>query len=471
MLVRKMNREVFIHERQGEVIMSKKHRKKNRTRANPLAAAMFSAGTIVRVKPGTMDPGFADIPLGGWTGTIQNVDQHAQPRLYHVQWNQDTLDQMHPVYRKRCHRDDLEIENMWLAEDELELDTGEPAKVEQPTNLISRSLSKDDQDDRIRALFGLTSDDRLPFVNDDNLCKYHRHLATHLSFPFEAQCQAGVQIESGRFEEKPILATVTGLLHSDHYDENCGILCEATEDGGSVDLSLAEIESTVNIHNRQLVEDYAYWFHNSPGESSEVDAWTGGGFVTSSQWILPERSSYRAKRWPLFEAVVKCGIAGGVIGIPLGSLFAAMEIVQFGAIVGAVIVGFLGYWAGARFGMFFGTVNRLKHGSFYGSILGAIGGGIVGALIGALLGAVVGMLVGSLIGALISQWLLQGRKKMLGVVLGAAAGATMQAFYFDQEKAIEGAIYGAVIGALAGVVIVLAIYGLLIWFGRRQHHS
>jgi hypothetical protein len=469
MLIRKMNREVFIRKRQGEVVVGKKHWKKKRTQPNQPAPAKFSVGMIVRVKAGTMDPDFADIPLGGWTGTIQDVDQQSRSKIYLIEWNQDTLDQMHPVYRKRCQRDDLEMENMWLAEDELELDTGEPTKIAQPTNLISRSLSKDDQDDRVRAIFGLTSDDPLPFVNDENLRKYHRYLATHLSFPFQAKYQVEYQDETGDFDEQAILVTVMDLLDADHCDEDRGILCEAMEEQESVDLFLAELESTVNIHNRQLMEDHAYWFHNSPG--TDMDTWTDAGVTTSSEWITFESSSYHPKRWTLFGAILWCGIGGGIIGIPLGSLFAAMEIVQTGAIVGAVMVGFLGYWTGARFGTFFGAVNRLKRGSLYGGILGAVGGGILGALLGAMLVAIAGMLLGGLIAALMSKWLLRGGKRVLGVALGASVGATLQAFYFDQEKAMEGAIYGAIIGVVAGVAIVLTIYGLLNILVRPQDHS
>lgn len=445
--------------------MGKKNRKKKRTQSNPLVQAKFAVGMIVRVKAGTMAPDFADIPLGGWTGTIEDVDQQARSRVYLIEWNQDTLDQMHPVYRKRCQRDDLEMENMWLAEEELQLDIGEPAKIEQPTNLITRSLSKDDQDDRIRAIFGLTSDDPLPVLNDENLRKYHRYLATHLSFPF----QAAYRVETGPFQEKEIPVTVMALLDADQCDEDRGILCAAMEEEESVDLFLAELESTVNIHNRQLMEDYAYWFHNLPG--SDIDTWTGGGVTTSSQWIKVESSSYHPKKWTLVGAILRCGIGGGIIGIPLGSLLAAMEIVQIGAIVGAVIVGVLGYWMGARYGMIFGAVNRLKHGSLYGGILGAILGGSLGALLGALLGAIVGMLVGSLVAALMSKWFLRGGKRLFAIGLGAAAGATLQAFYFDQEKAMEGAIHGAIIGVAAGVTMVLAIYGLLALLVRRQGRS
>ena len=81
------------------------------------------------------------------------------------------------------------------------------------------------------------------------------------------------------------------------------------------------------------------------------------------------------------------------------------------------------------------------------------------------------MLVGSLIAALMSKWFLRGGKRLLAVALGAAAGATLQAFYFDQEKAMEGAIYGAIIGVAAGVAIVLTIYGLLTLLVRQQDRS
>jgi hypothetical protein len=320
--------------------VGKKHRKKEQTQSEPLAPAKFSVGTIVRVKPGTMDADYNDMPIGGWIGTIQEVDQRSHPILYLVVWNQETLDQMPLVYHKRCERDGLEMENMWLAEDELDLDTGEAAKTEQPTVLVSRSLSTDD------------------------------------------------------------------------------------------------------------------------GEVS-----------TSSEWIRLEISPYPVKKSTLFGSVIWGGIAGTVIGIPLGSLLAAMEVVQMGAIVGAVLVGFLGYWVGTRYGMLFGAVNRLKHGSLYGGIVGVIAGGTLGALIGALLGAVVGIVVGTLIGAVISKWFLRGGKRILGVALGAAAGAILQAFYFDQEKAMTGAIYGAIVGFAAGIVIVLTIYGLLTWLKLRQNHS
>ena len=52
-----------------------------------------------------------------------------------------------------------------------------PAIIEQPTVIRTRSLDPRDQDDRVRAVFGLTGDDPLPEVGERTLCRYHRHLA------------------------------------------------------------------------------------------------------------------------------------------------------------------------------------------------------------------------------------------------------------------------------------------------------
>ena len=41
----------------------------------PTAPPRFEPGAKVRVKRGVIDPDFADIPLGGWTGTIKEVEQ------------------------------------------------------------------------------------------------------------------------------------------------------------------------------------------------------------------------------------------------------------------------------------------------------------------------------------------------------------------------------------------------------------
>ena len=152
--------------------------------------SMFSVGDAVRVKPGVTDPDFADIPFGGWAGTILEVEE-GDPRTYHIQLNARTLKSVHPIYHQRCERDGLEADHVWMPEADLEPDRGEPVEIEQPTNIVTKPLSMADQDDRIRAALGLTSDDPLPETDDDSLRAYYKYLNANLSFPFEATYSFG----------------------------------------------------------------------------------------------------------------------------------------------------------------------------------------------------------------------------------------------------------------------------------------
>src|SRR5438067_9835926 len=120
----------------------KKRLKRKPGRPRPTSRARFAAADPVRVRPGTTVPDFDDIPLGGWAGTIREVDARSNPPCYLIAWNQHTLDHMHPVFRKRCERDDLGIESMWLDESDIEPDIGEPAVLEQPTALVTRPLDE-----------------------------------------------------------------------------------------------------------------------------------------------------------------------------------------------------------------------------------------------------------------------------------------------------------------------------------------
>src|SRR3984885_7245174 len=134
--------------------MSRKKKRPGREKPKPRPTfpIRYAVGDQVRVKPDMMDPDYADIPISGWAGTIREVDPRSNPPTYQIEWNKHTLDHMHPVYRNRCKRDDLEWERMWLCESDVEPDDGSPAVIEQPTNIVTRPLSGDDEDDRIRAI-------------------------------------------------------------------------------------------------------------------------------------------------------------------------------------------------------------------------------------------------------------------------------------------------------------------------------
>ncbi len=235
-----------------------KKKKQQKVPKKPRPPARFAVGTPVRVRPGIMDPDFADIPLGGWAGTITEVDERSAPPTYLIEWNKHTLEHMHPVYRKRCERDGLGLESMWLGQDDLEPDTGEPAAVEQPTKIRTRPLNLKDEDDRVRVALGLTSDDPLPEVEEETLLAYRRYLAAHLSFPFEAKWEP-------EYGPRPTIR-ITGL--GDPEDDPCvdemyGLLCEARAEGRLIEVPLAECEAKKGSPNRQLLEDYSYWFWNN----------------------------------------------------------------------------------------------------------------------------------------------------------------------------------------------------------------
>lgn len=224
------------------------------------APAKFAVGDAVRVRPGVTDPDFPDIPLGGWAGRITEVEE-GDPPLYLIRWSQGTLKHMHPVYRNRCERDGLDHEEMRLGGDELEPDAGGPVILEQPTKIITPPLSMKDQDDRIRAIFGLTRDELLPDVGEDSLRKYYSYLAAKLRFPVEATWarEAGL----GEVTEKVSILALGGFEDDPWIDDTYGILCKARMKGGEGELPLAEMEKVKGKPNKQLIEDYAYWFWNN----------------------------------------------------------------------------------------------------------------------------------------------------------------------------------------------------------------
>lgn len=114
----------------------------------------------------------------------------------------------------------------------------------------------------MRIALGLTSNDPLPEVDEDTLRAYHRYLAAHLAFPFEASWSQ----ESGPFRDRTRSVTITALGDpGDDFwaDERYGLLCQAKAGGRVIEVPLAECEAKKGSPNRRLLEDYSYWFWNN----------------------------------------------------------------------------------------------------------------------------------------------------------------------------------------------------------------
>ena len=218
------------------------------------ATLCFAVGDRVRVKRGVRDIDFPDMPLGGWAGMIDEV---RGADTFIIRWSRETLDAIHPVFKKRCEIDGIDPEEYILAGDDLESDTGGPLTIEHPKKIETKPLSPKDQDDRIRMVFDLTSNDPLPDVDDETISKYHTYLSENMSFPFQA--------EHGAEYGHPTRIKVIGLGDPDDepmIDDMYGILCDVRLEGENVTVPLGEIEDAKGKPNRRLVADYSYWFWN-----------------------------------------------------------------------------------------------------------------------------------------------------------------------------------------------------------------
>jgi hypothetical protein len=226
----------------------------------PTAHRRFQPGDKVRVKSGVTDPDFEDLPLDGWTGTIRKVHPADGDTRYEIALDRRTVSNIHPIYFKRCERDGLDPNTMGLGEESIEPDDGTPVPIEQPTAIRTRPLSMEDQDDRLRAAFGLTHDDPLPKVKRESQLTYYRSLLTHLTFPFPAKYWK----RTGAHSSKLVRLTVTGLYDMDQYEveEGYGLIGVGKDPSGEAEFPLIEIEDIEDQANRRLIEDYSYWMSN-----------------------------------------------------------------------------------------------------------------------------------------------------------------------------------------------------------------
>ncbi len=219
----------------------------------------WKVGLQIRVRTGVQDPDYPDLTIGGWTGTISEFEK-GNTKAILVRWSDQTLEGQSKIYRARCERDGFDSNEMWLLEDDLEPDQGGPPTIEPPQQVVTPALSMKDQDDRIRYVFKLTSDDPLPSVDDQSLTTYYKYLAEKLTFPFEAT----YSVETGPFESRTERIKVVRLLDIGKYpDEFYGLFCRARRQNRNVDVPLCNVNVAKGNPNRTLVEDYSSWFVNA----------------------------------------------------------------------------------------------------------------------------------------------------------------------------------------------------------------
>ena len=294
----------------------------------PTTPTRFTSGDKVRVKYGETDPDFPDIPLGGWSGTIEQIERSDEEITYLIQWDRRTLDGMHPIYAKRCERDGLEITSMWLREEDLEPDEGGTGP--------DRTADEDHHAAVVEGRpggpgphgIGLTRDDPLPDVCHDTLLTYHRYLMKNLKFPFKAFCG---EEEIGPGARKRITMKVTALLdlEDDGPIEDDGLICLGRDQDEEVVFPLGEVEVGKKTPNYTLVSDYAFWFHNWSSDSGGHDDWE----LLGKDGALPSAPpSYRG----FIKSILFCGMTGGVLGSAIGAALRTIRGAGLAAIVGGI---------------------------------------------------------------------------------------------------------------------------------------
>ncbi|SIO61089.1 Calcium binding [Singulisphaera sp. GP187] len=424
----------------------------------------FAPGAKVRVRSGVASPDFADIPLGGWTGTVEETGDSEVPIHYKIEWDQRTLDAMHPVYLKRCARDDLEPEFVWLAESDVEPDDGTVVPIAQPTEIQTPPLSESDQDDRVRKVFGLTHDDPLPEICHETLLAYYVYLTTHLKFPFTTTYSVDSE-EVGPFAHKRITMKVTGLLdpEGENLDLEDGLICTCDDRGEAIEIPLANIEVKRKSPNFKLISDYENWFVSGP-RSYEDDVDPDAEFEAFGADVPPLTVSFFIK-WGLVGLVI-VSLLGAAIGAGLRTLNGA----GLAAMLWGIPLGMLGALVSGLFGKIAGTVGRFRYGAHFGVFLGSFVGGLSGVIAGVAAVALPWSLVGLVAGILWGRHLSARPRRLLALLrtgsyalLGSCCGILVSAFKHDQARATAGAVSGILIGlaVVAGLILLRIMIGLI----------
>ena len=409
-----------------------------------------------------MDTDYPDIPLGGWAGTVTEVDRHG---TYTVRWSRETLASIHPVYKKRCKRDGMVLEEYWLGDDDLEADPGAPLSIEQPKAITPKPLSAQDQDDRVRMVFGLTSDDLLRRPDEEALETYYDYLAERLSFPFEARDHE----EDSPFTSLPARRVKVVALGSDlDMDEDDGILCEVETAEAEELVPLASLELRRSDPNRQLVDDYAAWFLGELvyDDDYEAEDEPDGDEELEEDEVSPilVEAGWRSVAFVVLQ-IIAFAVSFGAIA---GSAVAAMSWARWSACIGGVLVAMFETVARARSAQKEWSLIAPRFRKAVGGVVGAIIGAVEGAMFGIMAVAFIGALAGGIAGLLLRRVLVgtKGRRFLIlpggGVLFAAACGVAAQAFYMNRVRATEGLLYGGLAGL--GFALLLSLVSLPIAF-------
>ena len=306
---------------------------------------------------------------------------------------------------------------------------------------IYRPFVMDEQDERVRAIFGLPAEAPLPEVTEENLRRYHRYLTTHLKLPFQAK--PAIETEVFQDREEPVL--VLSLLDPDPKALDHGILCAVGCRNEFYQMPLVDVEAPAKHPNHRLIDDYASWFLQ--GKSALDAAQELPNFTWS---LLPI---------PIAFLATVGAFCGAIVGATVMALDGAVVAVRTGALLLGLVACLLAAMPQKGRDKWFS--------GFMGALIGATAGGFLGAVCIAFVGSLTGALAGGLIGY--ALWRLSSRIILvpLGVLLGAGVGTVVQGMSADAEAAWTGVWQGGVVGAVGGPIVFFGALAGVVAAGKN----
>jgi hypothetical protein len=225
-------------------------------------------GDVVHVKAGSPHSTYPDLPMGGWSGTVERIERQKSSgrRRCWVHFFDSTVARLHPVYEDRERRDnddDCELWDNWVPQEQLEMGEAPPVNIEQPKLPPWAERAGDRQ---IRGLFNLGPDELYPECEPKTWQVWHRFLSEHLPLPRP--------LEDDEFDGEPrtlVRLLLPGDLPSDYSDdeEPHGLYGEVASDRETFVMPLDEITLPEGDPFDNLLYDYAYWYdaiHEGAGD-------------------------------------------------------------------------------------------------------------------------------------------------------------------------------------------------------------
>lgn len=267
-------------------------------------ARRLRRGDVVHIKPGSPHSNYPDLPMGGWSGTIEQIQRQKRGPLRRcwVRFFKSTTDRLHPVYEDRERRDneDCDLWDNWVLAHLLEPGQVSPEAIEQPHLPAWAEKAGDRQ---VRALFGLEPDEPYPDCEPETWQTWHRFLSENIPLP---RVLAEDVSEHGEFDIERLI--IERFLLPDELPANYpadrdrhGVYAEITGGGRTFVVPLDELNLPDEDPFDNLLRDYDHWFDTFHGNANADDGFDDDiPFGMSREqferfWKLAKESAFEPK--------------------------------------------------------------------------------------------------------------------------------------------------------------------------------